>query len=227
MRHPQFFDGIAGLHFHTNCDSPSFAPLHRTVNHLERRLSGLLGRLRWINLGGGYLFRPGKRMDLLRKAVGSLKSSHGLEVYMEPGATLVRRAGYLVATVIDLFKSDGKRIAVLDTTVNHMPEVFEYQFEPDVVGHDRDGEHEYRLVGSSCLAGDMLGDYAFARPLKIGLRVVFSRVGAYSMVKAHMFNGINLPTIYSVSPSDELIVRRRFTYDDYFSRFGAWCDAAV
>ena len=95
--------------------------------------------------------------------------------------------------MIDLFRADGKSIAVLDTTVNHVPEVFEYQFEPDVLGHDDDAEYEYLLAGSSCLAGDLLGDYAFRRPLRIGSRVVLTNVGAYAMVKSHMFNGINLP----------------------------------
>ncbi len=65
-----------------------------------------------------------------------------------------------------MFRSGGKTIAVLDTTVNHVPEVFEYQFEPDVLDHDDDqAEYEYLLAGSSCLAGDLLGVYAFDRRL--------------------------------------------------------------
>ena len=123
--------------------------------------------------------------------------------------------------MIDLFRSEGKSIAVLDTTVNHVPEIFEYQFEPDIVGHDDDGEYEYLLAGSSCLAGDVMGEYAFAGRLRVGSRVVLTNVGAYAMVKAHMFNGINLPTIYSVTPNGELALRRRFTYEDFVSRFGA------
>ena len=51
------------------------------------------------------------------------------------------------------------------------------------------------------------------RPLRIGSRVVLTNVGAYAMVKAHMFNGINLPAIYSVTPTGELVLRRRFTYE--------------
>jgi carboxynorspermidine decarboxylase len=140
---------------------------------------------------------------------------------------LVRSAGYLVASVIDMFRTGGRSIAVLDTTVNHMPEVFEYQFEPDILDHLDDGEFEYRLAGSSCLAGDLFGDYAFRRRLRIGSRVVLANVGAYTMVKAHMFNGINLPAIYAVTPARELLLRRRFTFEDFLSRFGACRDAAV
>jgi len=190
-------------------------------------LGELLSDINWINLGGGYLFDPGERCDLLTAAVRLLQHHHGLEVYIEPGAALVRKAGYLVAKVIDLFRREGKSIAVLDTTVNHMPEIFEYQFEPDILGHDDNADHEYWLAGSSCLAGDVMGDYAFHQPLHIGSRIVLTNVGAYAMVKAHMFNGINLPAIYSVTLGGELILRRRFTYEDFLSRFGACRDAAV
>jgi carboxynorspermidine decarboxylase len=224
---PWLFEQVAGLLFHTNCDSSSFRPLFRTVNRVESKLRNHLDGLSWINLGGGYLLDDPARTDLLAAAVESLRSRHGLCVYFEPGAALVRSAGYLVASVIDMFRSGGKTIAVLDTSINHVPEVFEYQFEPDVLGHDDSAEHEYLLAGSSCLAGDLLGVYAFDRRLRLGSRVVFSNVGAYAIVKAHMFNGINLPSIYSFTNAGELALRRRFTYEDFVYRFGACRDAAV
>jgi carboxynorspermidine decarboxylase len=226
-RQPEVFDGVGGLHFHTNCDASGFEPLYRTVLHLEQQLGNQLSCLKWINLGGGYLFDSAVSSDPLTEAVYLLRSRYGLDVYIEPGAALVRKAGYLVTTVIDLFRSAGKSIAVLDTTINHVPEVFEYQFEPDILGHDDNAAHEYQLVGSSCLAGDLMGKYAFHQPLRIGSRIVLANVGAYSLVKAHMFNGINLPAIYSVTPAGELILRKRFTYEDFLFRCGACCDAAV
>jgi carboxynorspermidine decarboxylase len=226
-RLPGLFEQVAGLLFHTNCDSSSFEPLHATVKLMESKLGDRLSGLSWINLGGGYLLDNPERVDLLAEAVESLRSRHGLRVYIEPGAALVRKAGYLVASVIDMFRSGGRTIAVLDTTVNHVPEVFEYQFEPDVLYDDDQADHEYLLAGSSCLAGDLMGTYAFDRRLRIGSRVVFSNVGAYAIVKAHMFNGINLPSIYSVTKAGELSLRRRFTYEDFVSRFGACRDAPV
>jgi carboxynorspermidine decarboxylase len=226
-RRPALIDEVAGLHFHTNCDSDGFEPLLRTVQHIESHLRDVLPRLEWINLGGGYLLDPGHDPRPLAEAVGLLRTRYGLEVFLEPGAGFVREAGFLVTEVIDLFRSGGKTVAVLDTTVNHMPEVFEYQFEPDLLGHDDNGDHEYLLAGSSCLAGDILGDYAFMAPLQVGSRVVLNNVGAYTIVKAHMFNGINLPTIYSITAEGELVLRRRYTYQDFLSRCGASLDAFV
>ena len=48
-------------------------------------------------------------------------------------------------------------------------------------------------AGASCLAGDVFGRHGFTEPLRTGSKVVFGNTGAYSIVKASMFNGINLP----------------------------------
>ncbi|MHC5539429.1 type III PLP-dependent enzyme domain-containing protein [Singulisphaera rosea] len=224
---PAAFDGLKGLQFHTNCDSPDFEPWLRTVRHVEERLRGLLPGLEWFNLGGGYVFDNPDGFGILAEAVALLRSRQDLEVFIEPGAALVRDAGYLVAEVIDVFRSGNRVVAVLDTTVNHFPEVFEYQFEPDVLGHEDDGEYDYLLAGCTCLAGDLFGEYSFSRRLELGSRVVMPNVGAYAMVKSHMFNGVNLPTIYSMTAEGRLVLRRRFTYDDFLSRSGATGDASL
>ena len=131
-------------------------------------------------------------MGPLSEAASLIRDRYRAEVVIEPGAAFVRDSGYVVASVLDLFASDGKEVAVLDTTVNHMPEVFEYQFRPDVVGHHDAGGYEYVLAGMSCLAGDVFGEYRFDEPLRVGSRIVFSNAGAYTIVKANTFNGIPL-----------------------------------
>ena len=189
---------IDGLHIHSNCDSTNFRSLLETVTILESRVGPVLHEARWINLGGGYLFDEGTNFAPLREAVGLLRHRYDLEVIIEPGAAFVRDSGYIVASVLDLFDSDGKTVAVLDTTVNHIPEVFEYQFKSDVIGDTESGEHGYILAGLSCLAGDVFGEYRFDEGLNIGSRVVFKDAGAYAIVKAHTFNGIPLPSMYAV-----------------------------
>ena len=137
---------------------------------------------------------------------------------MEPGAAFVRKAGYLVSAVLDIIQSNGKNVAILDTTVNHLPEVLEFQYEPDVQGHREGAPHVYILAGCSCLAGDLFGEYAFDEKLQVGSRVVFENVGAYSTVKWHTFNGINLPSIYLLTETGELVLQKEFTYEDYAAK---------
>ncbi len=189
---------VEGLHIHSNCDSTDLGELHETVRLLDSRIGHVLSQVKWVNLGGGYLFDEGAKLDPLRDAANLIRDRHGAEVVIEPGAAFVRASGYMVASVLDLFDSDGNRVAVLDTTVNHMPEVFEYQYRHDVEGHSELGAYEYVFAGISCLAGDIFGEYRFDEPLQVGSRVAFTNAGAYTIVKASTFNGIPMPAVYEL-----------------------------
>ncbi len=217
---PHRLSGIDGILVHSNCDSSDLAQAQATVQYMHPKLCGLFERVQWVNLGGGYLFDETESLQPLCETIDLLRSSYGLEVFVEPGAALARAAGQIVSTVLDVLESGSKEVAVLDTTVNHMPEAFEYGFEPDVLGHDDDADHEYLLAGCTCLAGDLFGLYRFREPLEAGSKVVFNNTGAYTLPKAHTFNGVNLPAIYSVSEQGELVLKKRFTYAEYAARWG-------
>ena len=47
----------------------------------------------------------------------------------------------------------------------------------------------------TCLAGDVIGDYSFEKPIQVGDRLVFEDMAIYSMVKNNTFNGMPLPAI--------------------------------
>ena len=141
-REPHRLSGIDGILVHSNCDSSDLAQAQATVQYMHPKLCGLFERVQWVNLGGGYLFDETESLQPLCETIDLLRSSYGLEVFVEPGAALARAAGQIVSTVLDVFESGSKEVAVLDTTVNHMPEAFEYGFEPDVLGHDDDADHE-------------------------------------------------------------------------------------
>lgn len=212
-------EGIQGLHLHNNCESHDYSELRQTVERVCQVLGSELERMQWLNLGGGYFIDDKTQLQLLGKIINDLKKKYSLEVFIEPGKGIVRSAGYLVASVIDLITSGGKQIAILDTSVNHLPEVFEYQFRPDILEEQPDGKHEYRLAGCSCLSGDLFGDYRFAQALKIGSRVIFRNVGAYMFVKANMFNGINLPSVNILQSDQTLLLHKEFSYKHFREKY--------
>ena len=216
-----FFKKIEGIHFHSNCESKDFSDLSKTLFKIKSELSDQLKRFKWINLGGGYCFDESDNISLFYELIDELYTSYNFsEVIIEPGNFLVRDSGYLISSVIDLFWRDGRNIAILDTTVNHLPEVFEYQYEPDVCGDNCSNKNEYILAGSSCLAGDVFGVYRFEDELAIGSRVIFEKVGSYSLAKAHTFNGINLPDVYCLEGDTELKSVKNFTFEHYMNYYG-------
>jgi len=210
---------LEGLHFHTNCESTRFEPLLATTECIRTHLGSLLRQIKWINLSGGYQYGDIDAVEPFYRAVDLLKRGSSLEVFIEPGEAIIGKAGYIVSSVLDLFESDGKTIAVLDTTVNHLPGVFNYQTAPTVLNSATSGDHCYVLAGATCLAGDLFGEHTFSEPLKIGSTIIFQDVGGYSLVKANMFNGVNLPNIYAIDENKRVWLKKRFTVSDFVSRW--------
>ncbi|MDF9391161.1 MULTISPECIES: carboxynorspermidine decarboxylase [Methylococcus] len=203
---------LQGLHFHTVFDCAGFGPLVETLAELENKLGEDLKRLRWINLGGGY--RLDRELEHMAGLSTRLQHDYGLDVYFEPGKAVTGPAGYLVASVIDVFGSGGKTVAILDSSINHHPEVFEYQRSPRLAESCGEGEERAILAGATCLAGDLFGEYTLPVPPRIGDRLVFKDVGAYTLVKANRFNGHNLPSIYRWD-GKVLYLEQSYGYQDY------------
>ena len=209
---------VRGLHFHTNSDSVDLAELETNVEALVESACGA-GRFEWVNFGGGYLFGDIFDFEPLGRSAALARRYLCDEILVEPGAGLVRSAGYLVSTVIDEFNRDGTSIAVLDTSVNHIPEVLEFGLEPEVIGATELGQYEYLLVGSSCLAGDVFGRYRFAEPLELRKTVTFMNVGSYAQSKSDRFNGINLPAVWLATPDGLLEQRQSLGYENFLEQW--------
>lgn len=213
--------GIDGLHFHTLCEVGADA-LERTLGVVEEEFAPWLDEVKWVNFGGGHhITKPDYDVGLLIDLIRSFKREHRVEVFLEPGEAVGLDAGVLVASVLDIVKNDGL-IAILDTSVTaHMPDVLEMPYRPEVRGASDPGmrAHTYRLGGLSCLAGDVIGEYSFDAPLKVGDKLVFEDMAHYTMVKNTTFNGVRLPSIALYDPRDDSYrVQRQFGYEDYRNR---------
>jgi carboxynorspermidine decarboxylase len=178
--------------------------------------------MQWINFGGGHhITRGGYDVDGLARLVREFSARHGVHVYLEPGEAIAFNAGIFVTEVVDL-PWNGMPLAILDTSATcHMPDVLEGPYRPRIIDAGEPGEHPhvYRLGGQTCLAGDVIGDYSFAQPLRVGGRLVFEDMAIYSMVKTSTFNGMALPAIALWdSATDELTVVREFGYEDFKGR---------
>ncbi len=213
-------DGIDGLHFHTMCEQGADV-LERTIPHIEEKFGKYIGKMKWLNLGGGHhITKDGYDLEKLEKCVNYLQDKYGVQVYLEPGEAVALNAGWLVTTVLDTLKN-GIDIAIVDTSAAcHMPDVLEMPYRPMILGSSEAGEkaYTYRLGGLTCLAGDIIGDYSFGEKLKEGDRLVFTDMAIYTTVKNNTFNGMPLPAIYLEKMNGELILVREFGYEDFKQR---------
>ena len=213
--------GISGLHFHTLCEQ-DFAPLDRTLMVVEEQFGELLHRVEWVNFGGGHhITRADYPVDELIKRIVEFQEKYSVQVYLEPGEAAVLHSGVLVAEVLDLTYNE-MALAILDTSATcHMPDTLEMPYRADIFDAGGQGEKafDYRLGGQTCLAGDVMGDYSFDKPLQIGQRLIFDDMAHYTMVKTMTFNGVPLPAIASWnSDTDDLELVKEFGYNDFKQR---------
>ncbi len=215
---PEHLDGIDGLHIHALCEQ-GFQPLAAIWAAVEPQLAPLLPALKWLNLGGGHhVTRADYDIEALVAFVADISARHGVQVYLEPGEAVALDAGILVGEILDVFDNGGA-VAITDISATcHMPDVIEAPYRPAMLD-EAEGGVSVRIGGPSCLAGDIIGDYAFAQRPAPGTRIAFLDQAHYSMVKTNTFNGVPLPSIALWdSESDALRIVKAFGYQDFRDR---------
>lgn len=214
-------EGLEGLHFHTLCEQGSDV-LERTVPHFEKRFGKYLSGMKWLNMGGGHhITKDGYDIDRLCRVIDGIRSRYDLEVYLEPGEACALNAGYLVTEVLEVRSTGGVNHAIVDASAAcHMPDVTEMPYRPQVIGAGLPGEREYSYIlgAPTCLAGDVIGEYSFDKPLKEGGRLVFTDMAIYTMCKNNTFNGIGLPWIYRANRQGDITLHKSFGYEDFKQR---------
>jgi carboxynorspermidine decarboxylase len=215
-------EGVEGLHFHTLCESSSY-DLEKTLAKVEKRFGRYLPDVKWLNMGGGHLMtRRGYDTAHFVSLLRSFKAKYPhLEIILEPGSAFAWQTGFLLTTVVDIVENQGILTAVIDASFAcHMPDCLEMPYKPVIRGATEPiaGKPTYRIGGNSCLSGDSMGEWSFDKPLAVGDKLIFEDMIHYTTVKTTMFNGVPHPTIALWSLDDQLIIYRRFTYDDYKHR---------
>ncbi len=217
---PHVLDAIEGLHFHTLCEQNS-DDLETTLQAVEEKFGVYLHQMKWLNMGGGHhITREDYDRERLIRLVHHMRETYDVEVYLEPGEAVALNAGYLVTEVMDVV-DNGIKILILDASAAcHMPDVLEMPYRPPLKDAGEAGEkaYTYRLSSCTCLAGDVIGDYSFDRPVEVGDRLIFQDMAIYSMVKNNTFNGMALPSIYAMDEAGECRLIRSFGYEDFKCR---------
>lgn len=237
---PELEASLDGIHFHTLCEQGADA-LEVTLKAVEEKFGKYFSKLKWINFGGGHhITKDGYNIDLLEKLIKRVQLQYDVQVYLEPGEACALNAGYLVSEVIDITKNGDVTNVILDASAAcHMPDVIEMPYVPLVLGAEAVENHNdvincsiddlrenvkhgmvYRLGGPTCLSGDVIGDYCFEGLINMGIRVIFGDMAIYTMCKNNTFNGMPLPSIFSLKENGDLEEISSFGYEDFKVRLG-------
>ncbi len=215
---------VEGMHFHVLCENNSY-DLEEVLHHVEAKVGQHLVNLKWLNIGGGHLVtHEGYDSNHFVKLLKNFKAKYpNLHIIVEPGSAHAWQAGFLKTTILDIVCTGGATTANLDISFTaHLPDCLEMPYKPTIEGaHDAmlldsiPSQNSYRLGGTSCLAGDYLTEYVFAKPLQVGDTLKLEDMIHYTMVKTSTFNGVKHPAIGLIDKIGNFKIIRTFGYDDF------------
>jgi len=165
--------------------------------------------LRMINLGGGMPVRHVREIpsmkaygDVINKALDDyLGFVEGLEVFIEPGRSMVGNAGVLVSQVLLRSRKGDEEWLYIDAGTFHgLAETMEgFQYEVCTNAKIDDAKASFHLAGPTCDSIDTIYDSVhLPKSIGYGDIIYFMNAGAYTTEYNTRFNGIPGPTIVFV-----------------------------
>ena len=220
---------IAGVDCHIGSqlttEQPFLDALDRLLILVDRlKAQGI--ELRHIDIGGGLGIQyQDENIPPLSSLIGQVKqrlleSGHShLALLVEPGRSVVARAGIMLTRVELIKQTPYKNFAIVDGAMNDLlrPSIYNAWHNIQNTLAESDANPAiYDVVGPVCETGDFLGK---ERDLAIDegdLLVVYSS-GAYGFVMSSNYNSRNRPAEVMVDGDQAHLVRRRETIEDQLS----------
>jgi diaminopimelate decarboxylase len=212
---------VEGLHIHIGSQ---LARVDETLLALERVLTFCRGTdwtPRYIDLGGGLGVRHNRdeRMpsvaDFVRPFVERLPE--GVTPILEPGRSLVGRAGVTLYRIGSVKRSGGVTYAAIDGGMsdNPRPQLYGAHYEALLANRAEEAPAgEYRIAGKHCESGDVLIDAVELPEPRAGDVLAVPATGAYTLALGSTYNGVPRPAVVLVHDGESRVIRDRETVED-------------
>jgi diaminopimelate decarboxylase len=212
---------VEGLHIHIGSQ---LGRVDETLLALERVLTFCRGTdwtPRYIDLGGGLGVRHNREeqipsvAEFVRPLVERLPE--GVTPILEPGRSLVGRAGVTLYRVGSVKRSAGVSYAAIDGGMsdNPRPQLYGARYEALLANRaDEAPAGEYRIAGKHCESGDVLIDAVELPEPRAGDVLAVPATGAYTLALGSTYNGVPRPAVVLVADGEARLIRERETVED-------------
>lgn len=154
-------------------------------------------------------------LSLYADAVKEIIGNRPLSLILEPGRSLIAKAGVLLTQVEYIKQGEEKNFIIIDAAMNDLmrPTLYQAYHHIQAATHQTNHEIVADVVGPICETGDWLGK---ARTLAVqsGDLLVIHDVGAYGASMASNYNARCRAAEVMVSGSLKTLIRRRETMED-------------
>ena len=200
-------------------DLSPFQSCFEKVFKLVDQLSDAGIQLRHVDIGGGLGIRyeDGEQppsMQQFAEVLAPFMQGRELEIFIEPGRSIVGDAGVLLTRVEHIKHTTDKNFALVDAAMNDLmrPSLYSAWHDIAAVEQTTGNTINYDVVGPVCETGDFLGK---DRKLDIqeGSLLAVHAAGAYGFVMASNYNTRLRVAEILVDGDEAHIIRMRETFD--------------
>jgi diaminopimelate decarboxylase len=216
---------VAGVHFHVGSQlariDESLLAVERLLEFVARAEAELDWRPQVLDIGGGLGIRYTHDQDVpdVHEWVPPLVAAlpRDVQVILEPGRSLVGRAGVTVYRVGVVKESGGVTYVAIDGGMsdNPRPQLYDARYEALLANRaDELADGVYRIAGKHCESGDVLIQAAeLPRPRRDDLLAV-PATGAYTLAMGSTYNGVPRPAAVLVRDGSQRLIRKREAVPD-------------
>jgi diaminopimelate decarboxylase len=214
---------ISGVQCHIGSQITDLEPLRRAAAELASLSKALLEEgfaLRTIDLGGGigidYTSDEPPPVAAFAAAVLPLLQDLPLTLLLEPGRSLVARAGVLLTRVIVVKENQGKRFVVVDAGMTELlrPALYDAHHRVQPVTDAARSPGSADVVGPVCESADFLARARDLPAVEPGDLLAVRDVGAYGFAMSSTYNMRPRAAEVLVEGDRMRLVRRRETFED-------------
>jgi diaminopimelate decarboxylase len=212
---------VQGVHVHVGSQ---LGRVDESVLALERALAfgeRLRLRPRVLDLGGGLGVRHNRDevlpsvAEFVRPLVELVPDD--IQLILEPGRSLVGRAGVTLYRVGTVKESGGITYAAIDGGMsdNPRPQLYGARYEALLANRaDDEPSGVYRIAGKHCESGDVLIEAAKLPEPRPGDVLAVPATGAYTLALGSTYNGVPRPAVALVADGEARVIRERETVED-------------
>jgi diaminopimelate decarboxylase len=216
---------VAGVHFHVGSQlarvEESLVAVDRLLAFCARAETELGWTPRVLDIGGGLGIEYTREelvpeiADFVPPLVARLPAD--VQVVLEPGRSLVGRAGVTLYRVGVVKESGGISYVAVDGGMsdNPRPQLYGARYEAVLANRaDELPDGVFRIAGKHCESGDVLIDAVALPHPRRGDLLAVPATGAYTLAMASTYNGVPNPAAVLVADGDGRLIRARQPVSD-------------
>ena len=175
-----------------------------------------------INIGGGLgISYKGEDQlipsDVLKEVVDKLALTN-TNLIVEPGRSIVGKAGILLTKLEYLKRTETSNFAIIDAGMNDLirPSLYNAWHNIRTIEKSENSQEEFNVVGPICESADVMGEKRGLSLTKDSILAILD-AGAYGHVMSSNYNSRPKPPEILVDDCEVRLIRRRESFQDLIS----------